>query len=111
MPTSPTTRMIEHLRRTVLREGAGLGDGELLGRFLERHDEAAAEAGRPLPGHADRLRAAARDFDDVTYGGRRATEQAYHRITELDRDLERTKPRLATTSHNTAPHTRPGAAE
>ena len=44
MPTSPTTSVIEHLRRTVLREGAGLGDGELLSRFLERHDEAALAA-------------------------------------------------------------------
>jgi RNA polymerase sigma factor (sigma-70 family) len=44
MPTSPTTSGIEHLRGTVLREGAGLGDGELLGRFLERHDEAALAA-------------------------------------------------------------------
>nr|WP_052310285.1 DUF4129 domain-containing protein [Streptomyces viridochromogenes] len=75
-------------------------------------DEAAAEAGRALPAHTDRLRAAARDFDDVTYGGRSATEQAYHRITELDRDLERTKPRLVTSSaHSTAPNTRQGATE
>ncbi|MEU0228754.1 DUF4129 domain-containing protein [Streptomyces sp. NPDC006284] len=55
-------------------------------------DEAATEAGRALPAHGDRLRAAARDFDDVTYGGRPGTEQAYRRLTELDRDLERTKP-------------------
>ena len=44
MPTSPTTHVIDHLFTTVLREGAGLGDGELLGRFLERHDEAALAA-------------------------------------------------------------------
>ncbi len=74
-------------------------------------DEAAAEAGRALPAHTDRLRAASRDFDDVTYGGRSATEQSYHRIAELDRDLERTKPQLATSSASTAPHTRQGAAE
>nr|WP_232839222.1 DUF4129 domain-containing protein [Streptomyces triticisoli] len=74
-------------------------------------DEAAAEAGRTLPAHADRLRAAARDFDDVTYGGRRTTDQAYHRIAELDRDLERAKPRPPSTSHSTAPHTHQGAAE
>ncbi|MEV5354205.1 DUF4129 domain-containing protein [Streptomyces sp. NPDC052693] len=74
-------------------------------------DEAAAEAGRALPAHTDRLRAAARDFDDVTYGGRSATEQAYHRMAELDRDLERTKPQLATSSASTAPTTRQGAAE
>ncbi|MFI9755962.1 DUF4129 domain-containing protein [Streptomyces collinus] len=74
-------------------------------------DEAAAEAGRALPAHTDRLRTAARDFDDVTYGGRSATEQSYHRIAELDRDLERTKPQLATSSATTAPNTHQGAAE
>ncbi|MGI5369575.1 DUF4129 domain-containing protein [Streptomyces iakyrus] len=74
-------------------------------------DEAAAEAGRALPAHTDRLRTAARDFDDVTYGGRSATEESYHRIAELDRDLERTKPQLATSSAATAPNTRQGAAE
>ncbi|MFB7456736.1 MULTISPECIES: DUF4129 domain-containing protein [unclassified Streptomyces] len=58
-------------------------------------DEAADEAGRALPAHAERLRAAARDFDDVTYGGRSGTDAAYQRIAELDRDLERTRPRLA----------------
>ncbi|MEV1067661.1 DUF4129 domain-containing protein [Streptomyces sp. NPDC050263] len=75
-------------------------------------DEAAAEAGRALPAHTDRLRAAARDFDDVTYGGRRATEQSYGRIAELDLDLERTKPQLTASSTHTAAHpARQGAAE
>ncbi|MFC9116440.1 DUF4129 domain-containing protein [Streptomyces sp. NPDC057092] len=58
-------------------------------------DEAAAEAGRALPAHTDRLHAAARDFDDVTYGGRSATQDTYRRITALDGDLERTRPALA----------------
>lgn len=70
-------------------------------------DEAAADAGLPLPAHADRLRAAARDFDDVTYGGRGATETSYRRLADLDADVERTRPRLA---GSTAAHTRPGAA-
>ncbi|WP_436846435.1 DUF4129 domain-containing protein [Streptomyces griseorubiginosus] len=83
-------------------------------------DEAAAEAGRALPSHTDRLRSAARDFDDVTYGGRSATEQSYHRIADLDRDLDRTKPVLthntngtntANTSHSADRHARQGAAE
>ncbi|MDH6221290.1 DUF4129 domain-containing protein [Streptomyces pseudovenezuelae] len=74
-------------------------------------DEAAAEAGRTLPSQTDRLRAAARDFDDVTYGGRRASEQSYHRIAELDRDLERTRPQLTSSSPSTAPNARQGAAE
>jgi len=73
-------------------------------------DEAAAEAGRALPAHTDRLRAAARDFDDVTYGGRRATEQSYDRMAELDRDLERSKPQLASSSSSTADSARQGAA-
>jgi hypothetical protein len=74
-------------------------------------DEAAAEAGRAMPSHTDRLRAAAGHFDDVTYGGRRATEQSYHRIAELDRDLERTRPVLTSSAHSTAHHTTQGAAE
>ncbi|MER7349511.1 DUF4129 domain-containing protein [Streptomyces aurantiacus] len=62
-------------------------------------DEAAAEAARPLPDHAERLHVAAREFDDVTYGGRTATEATYHQLAGLDHDLERTKPLLATASH------------
>ncbi|MFI5685602.1 DUF4129 domain-containing protein [Streptomyces sp. NPDC051636] len=73
-------------------------------------DEAAAEAGRALPSHTDRLRAAAREFDDVTYGGRRASEQSYHRVAELDRDLERSSPVLASSTHSTPHNTRQGAA-
>ncbi|MEW1779200.1 DUF4129 domain-containing protein [Streptomyces sp. NPDC086777] len=74
-------------------------------------DEAAAEAGRALPAHTDRLRAAALEFDDVTYGGRRATQASYERIAELDRDLERTKPILTSTTHSAAHNSRQGAAE
>ncbi|MEY9488237.1 hypothetical protein RKD26_004031 [Streptomyces calvus] len=57
-------------------------------------DEAAAEAAGALPAHGDGLHSAARSFDDVTYGGRAATEESYRRIAELDRALERSKPRL-----------------
>ncbi|MGW0205422.1 DUF4129 domain-containing protein [Streptomyces sp. NPDC003233] len=74
-------------------------------------DEAAAEAGRSLPAHTDRLRAAAREFDDVTYGGRRATEQSYHRIAGLDRDLERARPALTHSTTRTAHTAHQGAAE
>ncbi|MGW7261383.1 DUF4129 domain-containing protein [Streptomyces sp. NPDC054834] len=73
-------------------------------------DEAAAEAGRALPSHTDRLRASAREFDDVTYGGRTASEQSYHRIAELDRDLDRTSPVLASSAPSTADNTRQGGA-
>ncbi|MEV4682139.1 DUF4129 domain-containing protein [Streptomyces kurssanovii] len=65
-------------------------------------DEAAAEAGRPLPQHADELRAAARVFDDVTYGGRTADRQAYERLRDLDLALESTKPLSATAAEGAA---------
>lgn len=61
-------------------------------------DEAASEAGLVLPAHTGRLHAAARDFDDVTYGGRSTDEQAYQRLTTLDRDVERTRPVLSSAS-------------
>ncbi|MFH8710825.1 DUF4129 domain-containing protein [Streptomyces zaomyceticus] len=64
-------------------------------------DEAAAEAGRSLPAHADDLRLAVRAFDDVTYGGRTADEPAYRRVEELDSALERTRPTLDTASTGT----------
>lgn len=75
-------------------------------------DEAAAEAGRALPAHTDRLHTAARAFDDVTYGGRTATQQAYRQIAELDRDLERTTPQPASggSTRSTDTDTRQGAA-
>lgn len=58
-------------------------------------DEAAAEAGRSLPDHAHGLRAGARDFDDVTYGGRTASPEAYLRLRDLDVEVERAKPLLS----------------
>ncbi|TXS55430.1 DUF4129 domain-containing protein [Streptomyces sp. t39] len=57
-------------------------------------DEAAAEAGRSLPSHADELRAAARSFDDVTYGGRTGDQQTYERIRHLDSALDDARPLL-----------------
>ncbi|MFF3177466.1 DUF4129 domain-containing protein [Streptomyces sp. NPDC057900] len=60
-------------------------------------DEAAAEAGRPLPAHATRLHAAARQFDDVTYGSRTADQQAYRTLVDLDLELESAKPQLTGT--------------
>jgi RNA polymerase sigma factor (sigma-70 family) len=45
MRTNPINSVMEHLRRAVLLpDGAGLGDGELLGSFIERHDETALAA-------------------------------------------------------------------
>lgn len=57
-------------------------------------DEAAAEAALSLPDHAADLRAAARTFDDVTYGGRTADADTYARLRALDLTLERAKPLL-----------------
>ncbi|MEU8778864.1 DUF4129 domain-containing protein [Streptomyces sp. NPDC048606] len=57
-------------------------------------DEAAAEASASLPDHAVELRAAARAFDDVTYGGRTADPDTYARLRTLDLTLERAKPLL-----------------
>ncbi|MFJ4923885.1 DUF4129 domain-containing protein [Streptomyces sp. NPDC088725] len=60
--------------------------------------EAATKAGRSLPGQAGRLRTAAHEFDDITYGGRTADHSTYLRLRELDLDLERTRPQLSATA-------------
>ncbi|MEV0787043.1 DUF4129 domain-containing protein [Streptomyces sp. NPDC050423] len=65
-------------------------------------DEAAAEAGRPLPAHATRLLAAARQFDDVTYGGRTADQKAYLTVLALDLELGTTRPELTGTLQGAA---------
>jgi RNA polymerase sigma factor (sigma-70 family) len=45
MPTSRMSEEMQHLRQTVLqRDGAGLSDGDLLGRFLSDREEAAFAA-------------------------------------------------------------------
>ncbi|RKT17642.1 uncharacterized protein DUF4129 [Streptomyces sp. 1114.5] len=71
-------------------------------------DEAAAEAGRALPGHAAALSAAARTFDDIAFGERTADEASYRLLHELDRTLERTRPVLAA-APTSAPAPAPGA--
>jgi hypothetical protein len=47
-------------------------------------DEVAAEVGHRLPGAQELLRAGARVFDDVRYGGRPATAASYEAITRAD---------------------------
>jgi hypothetical protein len=61
-------------------------------------DEAADEAGRVMPDHAERLGAAARAFDDVTYGGRPATREAYTALSNLDNQLRHARPKFADVS-------------
>ncbi|MQS09496.1 DUF4129 domain-containing protein [Streptomyces alkaliphilus] len=55
-------------------------------------DEAAREAAVPMPSFADRLRAAARTFDDVTYGGRHADAADHRRLDDLERELRAARP-------------------
>ncbi len=103
------TRAVQERMRAIVR---ALEERALLDpRPGRTADEAAAEAGRTLPAHTRRLRSAAHEFDDVTYGGRTADEPAYRRLTELDRDLERAKPTLTSTPHTTANSSSQGAAE
>ncbi|MFJ3496570.1 DUF4129 domain-containing protein [Streptomyces sp. NPDC086091] len=68
-------------------------------------DEAATEAGRSLPTRAAPLRRAARAFDDVTYGGRTATEETYRDLADLDRALDTTRPALTPTGPSSMPST------
>ncbi|WP_368397196.1 DUF4129 domain-containing protein [Streptomyces sclerotialus] len=65
-------------------------------------DEAATESGRAFPAHADRLRAAARTFDAITYGHRAGTAEEYALLSALDTDLSQARPHLTTAA--------PGAA-
>lgn len=72
------------------------------GRPGRTADEAAAEAGRSLPEHAEALAAAARTFDDVAYGERTADRASYELLHDLDRKLERTRPTHVTTAGEAA---------
>ncbi|WP_239514096.1 DUF4129 domain-containing protein [Streptosporangium sp. 'caverna'] len=56
--------------------------------------ELAAEAGRALPGLAAELTAAARVFDDVTYGEVPGTAEAYAILRDLDDRLRTARPTL-----------------
>ncbi|GGT03142.1 DUF4129 domain-containing protein [Nonomuraea spiralis] len=55
-------------------------------------DELAAEAGAALPGFAAELAAAARSFDDVSYGGVPGTQAAYQAMSGLDDRLRQARP-------------------
>jgi hypothetical protein len=55
-------------------------------------DEAAADAGKLLPGCAEPLREGAIVFDDVHYGDRKATEDGYRRLVELDERCQAERP-------------------
>jgi hypothetical protein len=55
-------------------------------------DEAAADGGRALPACAEQLRAAARTFDDVWYGGLPATEAMDAQLRAVDDAVRRARP-------------------
>lgn len=57
-------------------------------------DEAAQEAAVPLPDLAAELVAGARRFDEVTYGGRRATPGHAEQLRRLDAAVTAARPRL-----------------
>ncbi|MFC3983914.1 DUF4129 domain-containing protein [Streptosporangium jomthongense] len=65
-------------------------------------DELAVEAGRALPGLAADLAAAARIFDDVTYGEVPGTAAAYEVMRDLDERLRAARPVFA---RETSPET------
>ncbi|GAA0396139.1 membrane protein [Acrocarpospora corrugata] len=56
--------------------------------------EFATEAGRALPAFAAELAAAARHFDDVTYGETPGTPDGYARLAALDESLRQARPIL-----------------
>jgi len=56
----------------------------LLPRPGRTADELAREAGRRLPGSAAELNAAARQFDDIRYGGRDGTRDGCQRLRTLE---------------------------
>lgn len=60
--------------------------------------ELAVEAGTLLPTHAEELRAAARAFDDVWYGGLLATPDTYNQLRQLDEQLSAVRPAFAGSS-------------
>lgn len=71
----------------------GLEERDLLdARAGRTADEAAAEAGRALPDRAAELRAAARTFDEVSYGGRPADAAMAAQLRDLDDAVRRTRP-------------------
>lgn len=76
---------IAELFRAIAR---GLAEREVLTTFPgTTANDFAARAGRVFPGHADRLRDAARVFDGVRYLDRVGTREQYTTIAELEREL------------------------
>ena len=66
-------------------------------------DEAATEGGRAIPAAGDALRAAARTFDDVWFGGRAADEAAYRVVVVADDAVSRSRSSATGTAAAVAP--------
>ncbi|MEO3871266.1 DUF4129 domain-containing protein [Nonomuraea sp. B12E4] len=86
------TEAIQERLRAIARdlEERALIDG-MPGRTA---DELTREAAVALPGFTKELAAAARSFDDVTYGGAPGTRQAYQAMSSLDERLRQARPIL-----------------
>jgi DNA-directed RNA polymerase specialized sigma24 family protein len=71
MPTDSLSKFVQGLRRSFLRQqSAGLSDGQLLGRFIDRRDKSAFEAllcwhGPMVLGVCRRVLGNAHDADDA----------------------------------------------
>ncbi len=84
-----TTAVTERFRALV----RGLEERGLLDpRPGRTANEAAEEGGRLLPGCAPPLRAAARVFDEVRYGGRSATVPGHDTVADADRAARAARP-------------------
>lgn len=81
---------IRHRLRAVARQ---LEEAGILGPVAGRTaNELAHDASARLPGLAPELSAAATAFNDVSYGGRTGTPDAYRMITDLDDHLRSCHP-------------------
>jgi uncharacterized protein DUF4129 len=69
--------------------------GMLPARIGRTADELAAEAGRALPAHAGALRDAALRFDEIRYGQRPGSRAGYERLSELDRQIMASAPKVS----------------
>lgn len=81
--TTATLEIFRALVRTMEERGA------LDPRPGRTADEASEAGSLAFPTRRTELLAAARTFDLVAYGGRAGTSEGYHRVAELDGELER----------------------
>ena len=83
---------IAELFRAVAR---GLAEREVLTTFPgTTATDFATRSGRVFPAHADRLVAAAQDFDGVRYLDRDGTQEQYSAMASLERDLRNARATL-----------------